>query len=617
MKTNLIILFICVSGSLFAQTPKFLMSEDIESQVSNSVNIYYAPKNVTPAYTNVSPNISIEFDSSIDGIQMAAFNEAVRIWEQFLLSTRAIVNDVGITMPAIRLKVGFNLSASTIVSSKMMTVTDFSHLIDRYYFYNIESEAWYTTVGAKLMVAKWNWDNINDALKNEPDITLSFNTNKDLYYFGTDGAVPSDKYDFVTIVLRELLKGSGFGSSATSKYGVVQFFKSEGVASCFDTRLFTTPNNYLYQLPNITVAAQSGDVYFGSGRFASTKMYAPSTFSKGLSLIYIDTDNASCILKKELKKGEAIHAIGNDIKNIFRDLCVCDIATGLPHSAPLNNAPYTLSGSSYVFNPSQSYSVTSSGSGSWAIRLLKEDGSYYTHGTFSGSSINIPVNYFNNIPNNLSYSYELGGKVRGDILFTGTQGNVSYPIFISAKPPKPYFTIKEVIDVDEWVCDVVFELTSPNASSFRITHDCYDYGYSYDYTINESSHTFTIHDVEKYFTNYFRLFAINSYGESSFTEVILEPLSLNNIQTYSLNLTKSTDKIYLSLKSSSGNSKNINVDEIQTISIARIDNLSKTNVSKNSIGLDGSIDISRFPAGIYAVQIIDKTGKVYREKFIK
>lgn len=139
MKKSLTILFICVSVSLFAQTPKFLMSEDIESHVSNSVNIYYAPKNVTPVYTNVSPNISIEFDSSFDGIQKEAFNEAVKIWEQFLLSTRAIVNDIGITMPAIRLKVGFNLSASNIVSSKMMTVTDFSHLIDKYYFYNIES----------------------------------------------------------------------------------------------------------------------------------------------------------------------------------------------------------------------------------------------------------------------------------------------------------------------------------------------------------------------------------------------------------------------------------------------------------------------------------------------
>lgn len=468
------------------------------------------------------------------------------------------------------------------------------------------------------MVTKWNWDNIYDPLKVNPDITLSFNTNKNLYYFGINGAVPNDKYDFITIVLRELLKGSGFGSSATSKSGVIQFFKSEGVASCFDSRLFTTPNDYLYQLPNITVAAQSGNVYFGSGVFGSTKMYAPSTFSKGLSLIYVDTENAGCILKKDLKKGEAIHAIGDDVKNMFRDLCICDIATGLPHSAPLNNAPYTLSGSSYVFNPSQSYSVTSSASGSWSTRLLKEDGSYYNHGTYSGSSINIPVNYFNSIPNNLNYSYESGGKIKGDILFTGTQGNVSYPIFISSKPTKPYFTIKEIIDVDEWVCDVVFEFASPNANSFRITHDCYDYGYSYDYNIvNNGSYIFTIHNVEKYLTNYFRLFAINSYGESFFTEQILYPVNLSSIETYTLNLTKSTDKIYLTLKTSSGNSKNIIADEIETLHIVKIDNLSKMNIPKNSVGLDGSIDISRLSKGVYAIQVVDKKGKVYKEKFIR
>lgn len=95
------------------------------------------------------------------------------------------------------------------------------------------------------------------------------------------------------------------------------------------------------------------------------------------------------------------------------------------------------------------------------------------------------------------------------------------------KPEIQYFRIKEIIPNDEWTVDVTFELDAINTEHYRLTQDCYDSGYSYDYDIiNNGSDVFTIHNVEKYLTNYFRLFAINSCGEESkATEVVLAPIT--------------------------------------------------------------------------------------------
>lgn len=94
-------------------------------------------------------------------------------------------------------------------------------------------------------------------------------------------------------------------------------------------------------------------------------------------------------------------------------------------------------------------------------------------------------------------------------------------------PVIEYFRIKNIVPNDEWTVNVTFELDATNTERYRLTHDCYDYGYSYDYDIiNNGSDVFTIHNVEKYLTNYFRLFAINSCGEESkATEVVLAPIT--------------------------------------------------------------------------------------------
>lgn len=94
------------------------------------------------------------------------------------------------------------------------------------------------------------------------------------------------------------------------------------------------------------------------------------------------------------------------------------------------------------------------------------------------------------------------------------------------KPEILQFRIKEIVPNDEWTVDVTFELNAINTEHYRLTHDCYDNGYSHDYDIiDNGNHVFTIRNIEKYHTNYFRLYAINGLEEESrATEIVLDPI---------------------------------------------------------------------------------------------
>jgi len=93
-------------------------------------------------------------------------------------------------------------------------------------------------------------------------------------------------------------------------------------------------------------------------------------------------------------------------------------------------------------------------------------------------------------------------------------------------PEITFFRIKEIIPNDEWTVDVIFELDAIKTERYRLTHDCYDYFYSKDFSPDPSVKEYTIKNVEKYFTNYFNLYAINACNEESkHSEIVLEPIT--------------------------------------------------------------------------------------------
>lgn len=89
-----------------------------------------------------------------------------------------------------------------------------------------------------------------------------------------------------------------------------------------------------------------------------------------------------------------------------------------------------------------------------------------------------------------------------------------------------YFKIKEIVHKDEWTVDVTFELAAKNVEKYRLAQDCFDIGFGTDFYIDREANEYTVRNIEKNFTNYFNLYAINSCNEESKpSEIVLDPIN--------------------------------------------------------------------------------------------
>ncbi len=180
------------------------------------------------------------------------------------------------------------------------------------------------------------------------DIRARFNSNFTGWYFGTDGNTPSNKWDFVSVVLHELGHGLGFtgsmsvGGASTNGacgsdnvgcwgYGGIYPFVYDRFAvngagqSLIDTNLFP---NY-----SAALAAQltSDNVFFGGANAvkanggANVRLYAPSPWAQGSSYSHLDesafpTGNAQALMTPAIANGEAIHNPGSITLCMFKDM---------------------------------------------------------------------------------------------------------------------------------------------------------------------------------------------------------------------------------------------------------------------------------------------------------
>jgi len=82
-------------------------------------------------------------------------------------------------------------------------------------------------------------------------------------------------------------------------------------------------------------------------------------------------------------------------------------------------------------------------------------------------------------------------------------------------PVIQYFKIKSIVPNDEWTADITFEFNANNVEKYRLSQDCFDLGFGTDFTVKKEDSEYTIRNVEKSFTNYFNLYAINACNEES------------------------------------------------------------------------------------------------------
>ncbi|HUM46483.1 MAG TPA: T9SS type A sorting domain-containing protein [Chitinophagales bacterium] len=185
----------------------------------------------------------------------------------------------------------------------------------------------------------------------EFDFDLYLNSTMSWYY-GVDGNCPAGKYDLVSIVLHEMCHGLGFVglgkvSGTTGSFGLLQAADFAPIAtsfpwpdldtlpSIFDSKLQDSGGNFLSTFPNPSTELKSlftgNQVYF-DGENASLmnggvkpRMYAPSTFSLGSSLLHLNettypAGNINELMTPFAGASNAVHDPGPIVMGILKDI---------------------------------------------------------------------------------------------------------------------------------------------------------------------------------------------------------------------------------------------------------------------------------------------------------
>lgn len=194
----------------------------------------------------------------------------------------------------------------------------------------------------------------------------------DIFSTRLDGEVEYDKYDLVTVTLRELAKVLTMNSTVSQVKGknelsiykdwVDEDGNSQGkyitpyVNALLNSDLNKTPSEFYDYFT-------SNDVYIESWHDSSPiKIYAPNKFNKNTSLIYFDEDpnnKETLLFQPTLPKGTAIHYIGSGLKLLFKHLGWYYIQRPNTIGVP-NKGQYTVD--TNVCNATKEFIINSDGS---------------------------------------------------------------------------------------------------------------------------------------------------------------------------------------------------------------------------------------------------------------
>ena len=140
---------------------------------------------------------------------------------------------------------------------------------------------------------------------NEPDIFIQISREQDWYYnFQDTTVIGAEQFDFVSIVLHEMIHGLGFVGFANVGGGNTGSIKTsgftdipDGVPSIYNVYMETgAGQNLCATLPdpstNLGTALTNEDLFLNTPRFKQTndapKIYAPSSFQQGSSIHHLD-----------------------------------------------------------------------------------------------------------------------------------------------------------------------------------------------------------------------------------------------------------------------------------------------------------------------------------------
>lgn len=307
----LIVLFIAGACNVWAQKQQ---PERISS-INAPVNIASAEikKSFTPpADVNLKSGAVLKSDFQVEFVNFpenakAAFLYAVSIYENLISSP------VPIKVEANWETLGTNVLAKS-SPSVFYKNFDGARLADVYY--------------PVALAEKLSEEELNGS---EPDIVCSFNKNISWYY-GTNGNGPSNQYDFVTIVLHELVHGLGFSGFFNVESGQGNIDNSGNVPSVYDVYIFNNQNQLAdksqFAMPSVQLknALESGALSLkGNNNNEIEKIYSPSKWNIGTSIYHynesgFEANDANALMSPFVFKGEAIHYPGDKTLQVLAEL---------------------------------------------------------------------------------------------------------------------------------------------------------------------------------------------------------------------------------------------------------------------------------------------------------
>lgn len=169
----------------------------------------------------------------------------------------------------------------------------------------------------------------------EADIVCNFNSNM-AWYFGTDGNTPDSKYDFVSAVLHEIGHGMGISGFFKNENGISKFNNSGNAPSAYDYYIFNKndqriADNSVIPCPSAELTTQlTSDALLVYGKDVANQeksavIYAPATWSNGISIYHLRKDKSSGIEEAETMfpyafKGEAKHRISSNTLMVLAEI---------------------------------------------------------------------------------------------------------------------------------------------------------------------------------------------------------------------------------------------------------------------------------------------------------
>jgi len=186
-----------------------------------------------------------------------------------------------------------------------------------------------------------------DALRgsdNKPgdvDIIANFNSDRDNWYFGTDGNPPSGEWDLVSVVLHEIGHGLGFSGSASvdDDSGSWGFDDGTGMlpsaydrftelgdgTAIIDEASFPNPST------DLADALQAGNLFWNGSKGVTAnggprpRLYSPLVWEPGSSYSHLDetsypAGHPDSLMTPKLASAEAVHDPGTLALCIFEDI---------------------------------------------------------------------------------------------------------------------------------------------------------------------------------------------------------------------------------------------------------------------------------------------------------